>query len=322
VEAAPPVLRTFGLSVAYRRRVVVNEVDLTLRRGEVVAVLGPNGAGKSTLLSALGGLLEPSAGAIECDGRVATALQSPALARRSARANVEAALAWWGVPRLERSERALAALELMGVRDLADRPARTLSGGEARRVHLARALAVAPDVLLLDEPFAGLDASTRADLLYDAQSALRSPSRGTLIVVHDRAEAWALADRVVVLLEGSVVADGNPRHLLERPPSAPVAEFLGYSGRLAEPDGSVTLVRPAQVVIDPDGPLTARVDRRVPLEDGVRLELALDRGRLAAVVPEPGPAVGADVRLSVEGGVTFDADAAPTRRARSSPTSP
>src|SRR6185503_10761614 len=102
MDPGSPVLTTTGLAVARGRRVLVRDVDLELRRGEVVAVLGPNGVGKSTLLAVLAGLLEPGAGSVRRAGRVAAALQAPALARRSARANVEAALAWWGVPRAER----------------------------------------------------------------------------------------------------------------------------------------------------------------------------------------------------------------------------
>src|SRR6185436_9696474 len=138
------------------------------------------------------GLLEPVSGRVELHGRVAAALQAPALARRTVRANVEAALGWWGVPRAERPARAMDALERMHVGALAGRPAATLSGGESRRVHLARAIALGADALLLDEPFAGLDAPTRAELLSDAAAVLRDPERATLVVLHDRAEAWAL----------------------------------------------------------------------------------------------------------------------------------
>ena len=116
------------------------------------------------------------------------------------------ALAWWGVPRGERQARAVEALRALGAAHLADRPALSLSGGERRRVHLARAIAVGADVLLLDEPFAGLDFEVRASLLEDALSALRSPTRATMVVVHDRAEAWALADRLLILIDGELVA--------------------------------------------------------------------------------------------------------------------
>jgi ABC-type sulfate/molybdate transport systems ATPase subunit len=300
------VVRARGLRVARAGAEVVAGVDLDLRRGEVVALLGPNGAGKSTLLAALAGLLPPADGTLERRGRVAAALQAPALARRSARANVEAALAWWGVPRAQRRERALAALRGMGAEALAERPAGALSGGEARRAHLARALALAPDALLLDEPFAGLDVPTRAELLYDAASALRAADRATLVVVHDRAEGWALADRVAVMLGGRIAADGAPREVLLRPPTPEVAEFVGFVGRLERP-GEVLLLRPADVALAEDGPMRARVARLVPVEEGVRVELALDAGRLVALAPAPGPPLGAEVGVRVNGGVRFPA---------------
>ena len=313
--SARRVLTAGGLEVTRGGRAIVSDVDLELDRGEVVALLGPNGAGKSTLLAALAGLLAPSAGRIERAGRVAAALQAPALARRTALANVEAALAWWGVPRTDRRGRALAALEAMGAGDYAGAAAGSLSGGEQRRVHLARVLAVAPDVLLLDEPFAGLDAAARADLLYDAASAFRSPERGTLIVIHDRSEAWALADRVIVLLDGRIAASGPAREVLDRPPAPEVAAFLGFSGRLDEGDAT-RMLRPAQVALDPAGPVACTVARRVPLEDGVRIELEAAGGRLVAIADHPGPELGASVRVRVQGGVSY-----PTGEVRSKTSS-
>jgi ABC-type sulfate/molybdate transport systems ATPase subunit len=303
------VLRARGVAVARAGATVVHDVDVDLRRGEVVVLIGPNGAGKSTLLAALAGLLPVSAGTVQRDGRVAAALQAPALARRSAQANVEAALAWWGVPRGERGGRALAALSAIGARHLAERPAGALSGGEARRVHLARGLALAPDALLLDEPFAGLDAPTRADLLYDAASALRDERRATLVVVHDRVEAWALADRVLVVLAGRIAADGPPAAVFGDPPTPEVAAFVGFAGHVEE-DGAVRMLRPQDVAIDPAGPLRARVSRLVPVEDGVRVELALDGGRVVAMAPAPGPRPGDEVGVRLLGGVRFPRGAA------------
>ncbi len=180
------LLECRGLIVRRGDREIVHNVSFELRCGELVALLGPNGAGKSTLLDALGGALAPAQGEIVRHGRVATALQAPDLARRRVLDNVKLALAWWGVPRAERARRASGALATMRAEHLAARTAATLSGGERRRVHLARVLALAPDVLLLDEPFAGLDAEVRATLLQDSVSALRSETRATLVVVHDR----------------------------------------------------------------------------------------------------------------------------------------
>jgi ABC-type sulfate/molybdate transport systems ATPase subunit len=193
----------------------------------------------------------------------------------------------------------------MGARDLAERPARALSGGEARRVHLARALALEADVLLLDEPFAGLDVPTRAELLYDAASALRDPRRATLVVVHDRAEAWALADRVLVMLDGRVAAEGAPDAVFATPPTPDVARFVGFVGRIEDESGAVRMLRPQDVALDPAAALRARVTRLVPVEDGVRVELSLDRGRLVALTPAPGPDPGAEVGVRLLGGVSF-----------------
>ena len=224
-------------------------------------------------------------------------------------ANVTAALGWWGVPRSERPARARRALERMGAAHLAGRQAITLSGGERRRVHLARVLAVEPDILLLDEPFAGLDAEVRAALLEDALSALRSDTRATLVVVHDRAEAWALADRLLILIDGRLVADGSPRDLLEHPPSPGVARFLGYDGAIRDGDATV-LTRPPHVVLDAAGPLEGTVTRATALEDGFRLELTLGTGRLYTVAGLPAPRVGDTVRLRLGGGVRFPGTAA------------
>jgi ABC-type nitrate/sulfonate/bicarbonate transport system ATPase subunit len=293
------LLAASGLRARRGAREVLAGVDLQLGAGEVVAVLGPNGAGKSTLLAALSGLI-PSEGTIERHGRVALALQAPDLAARTVQANVELALGWWGVPRAGRARRARAALDSLRAGHLAQRRSAELSGGERRRVHLARALAVDADALLLDEPFAGLDAATRGELLYDASSALRSPRRGTLVVVHDRAEAWALADRLVVLLDGRVTAAGAPRQLLEAPPSADVARFLGFDGELREGD-AVLLTRPAHVQLDPDGDRRATVTRITPLEDGLRVELTLPAGRLYCTAPIPGPSPGAEVSFRITG---------------------
>jgi ABC-type sulfate/molybdate transport systems ATPase subunit len=214
------------------------------------------------------------------------------------------ALAWWGVPRPERAGRARAALATMGAEHLAERSAGTLSGGERRRVHLARAIAVRPDVLMLDEPFAGLDAEVRATLLEDAISMLRSDTRATLVVVHDRSEAWALADRLLILIDGELVAAGPPRELLERPPNAVVARFLGFDGSLAQ-NGETLLTRPAHVALDPAGQLPARVARVIPREDGFRVELELEHGRLYAVVGDPAPRLGESVRVRIDGGAAF-----------------
>ncbi len=300
------LLRVRDLSVTRGRVPVLSEVSLEVSRGEVVAVLGPNGAGKSTLLDTVGGLLAPSAGRVDLGGRVATVMQQPGLARRTVRANVELALAWWGTPRRERRTRALEALEMMRAGHLVDRPAAELSGGERRRVHLARAVAIRPDVLLLDEPFVGLDSETHAALCEDASSVLRASAGAVLLVVHDRSEAWAMADRIVVLTRGRVLADGAPRTVLESPPTVEVARFLGYDGEVRDGE-DVILTRPRHVRIDPSGDVPAVVTQVLAREEGVRLELDTGRGRVRAETEELGHQVGGRVRLRLVGGVRFPA---------------
>jgi ABC-type sugar transport system ATPase subunit len=304
------VLVAEGLEVARGKRVLIPSIDLRVERGEIVVLLGPNGVGKSTLLSVLGGLLPATGGEVHRHGRVATSLQAPALARRSVIANMRVALSWWGVARSERDARALAALRLLAADHLVDRRADSLSGGEARRVHLARALSLQSDLLLLDEPFAGLDPPTRAGLLRDAASALKRPDSGTVIVVHERAEAWALADRLVVLLDGEVAAEGSPRTVLESPPSLKAAEFLGFTGRIRESDGTLHCFRPSQVFLDESGPLHGKVTACVPEEEGILCEIALDTGGLQVRSAYPGPEPGDEVRLRTEGGVRFPSDTA------------
>jgi ABC-type sulfate/molybdate transport systems ATPase subunit len=195
---------------------------------------------------------------------------------------------------------------------LAPRYAGSLSGGEQRRVHLARGLAVRPDLLLLDEPFAGLDPESHAALVEDSTTALRSASGATIVVVHDRADAWALADRVVVLLDGVVAAEGAPARLLADPPSAAVARFLGYDGSLRS-GNTVTLTRMPHVAIDPEGDQEATVLRVVRQEDGARVQLGLEAGTVWSWVARDGlrgepPAAGERVRARILGGVTFRAD--------------
>jgi len=310
VVMTDPMLSVDRLTVTRGRRTVVDAVSLEVARGEIVAVLGPNGAGKSSLLEAVGGVL-PSSGAVATPGRIATVMQTPGLARRSVQKNVELALAWWGVPRGERRVRAATALERLRADHLAKRYAGALSGGERRRVHLARGVALEPDVLLLDEPFAGLDPETHAALAEDTASALRSSASSVVIVLHDRADAWAMADRVVVMLDGRVAADAPPGELLARPPSSAVARFLGYDGTLGDGD-RVTLTRPPDLLFDPDGDLVGTVTRVVRLEDGARIDVATDRGTVSAVDHHATHAVGDAVRLRLVGGVTFPSASAST----------
>ena len=308
-QSGAVLLRADGLSLGHGRTNVVHGVDLTIRDGEVLAILGPNGVGKSTLLAGLAGSLLPRRGSVTSHGRVAFAQQAGALAARTAQANVELALSWWGVPAAERRPRALHALEQVGAADLARRRVAALSGGERRRVHLARAMALQADVLLLDEPFTALDVGTREALLDDVSGLVRSSARAVVLVVHDRAEAWALADRVLVMLSGRIAADDSPGRMLADPQSPDVARFLGFTGEVVDGD-QVVLTRPAHVTVDKRGRYVGTVTRRVMQEDAVRLDVQCNEGRLQVVVPAPGLDVGAPVRLSLVGGARFAGDSA------------
>lgn len=201
--------------------------ELAVRRGEVVAVLGPNGAGKSTLLEALAGLRGVAAGRITRTEEAGVLPQAPVLFAGSVLRNAALPLRLRGMGRREARRRAEGALGRFGVDGLARRPAASLSGGEARRVALARMLVTDPELLLLDEPFGGLDAATRRGLLETARGPLFSPERGVLLVTHDPDEVVSLADRMVVLAEGRVEQSGDVDAVFARPVSERVAELVG-----------------------------------------------------------------------------------------------
>ena len=216
----------------------VDELDVC--DGEHVSVLGPNGAGKTTLLRLLASVDRPASGTVTLDGvstarggvelrrQVAYATQQPGLLSTSVRRNVELPLRWRKVPRKERARVAAAALERLRVAHLADRRAHELSGGEQQRVNLARALALDPSVLLLDEPAAGLDAQTRSAFFADLEQALADRTATVVHVSHRAEEALRFADRVVVLVDGRVHQVGTPDALTLRPADASVAALVGY----------------------------------------------------------------------------------------------
>ena len=220
-------------------RQVLAVPELQLARREVTAVIGPNGSGKSTLLAALQLLLPLKQGRLLLDGepiagdpvaarrRMAAAFQEPLLLSMSVRENVELPLRLRGLGRRERRQAADEWLERFGITALARRPARALSGGEAQRVSLARAFAARPEVLLLDEPFAGVDAPTREQLLEDFARILAAARPTTILVTHDRGEALRLADHVAVLIEGRLRQWGTPQQVFSAPADEEVAAFVG-----------------------------------------------------------------------------------------------
>ena len=245
------------------------DVDIEVGEGETVAILGPNGAGKSTMLRALAGLHRLDAGRLSLNGRV---LDEPAartfvppecrpvgvvfqnlrlFPNLSAVDNVAFGLCCRRVPRREASRRATEWLDRLGLADRATARPAELSGGQAQRVAMARALAVAPEMLLLDEPLSSLDVGMRAEMRRDLQRALGSFPGVRLVVTHDPTEAFTLGDRLIILEDGRVVQTGTPAEVTARPRSQYVAQFVGVNllrgwaerGRLTV-DGGFQLVVP------------------------------------------------------------------------------
>lgn len=236
------ILEADGLAVERGGRLVAAAERLGIGEGETLAVLGPNGAGKTSLVLALATLL-PSRGLIRHRGapisdriafrrRIAVVFQRPLLLDRSVRDNAALGLEIRGIPASERRRRALAALERLGIAHLADRSAVGLSGGESQRVSLARALAVEPEVLFLDEPFSALDAPTRSALTADLARTLRDARVATILVTHDRDEALTLADHVAVLIAGRIRQAGPTEAVLAMPSDPDVAAFVGVENVL------------------------------------------------------------------------------------------
>lgn len=233
--AAPPVLplSVSGLCFEAGHQRLLQDISFTLGKGARALVLGPNGAGKSLLLRLCHGLLPPSAGTINWAGLspdqarpyVAMVFQHPVLLRRSAAANVAYGLALHGVGRRERKVRVAAALALTGLSHLARRPARVLSGGEQQRLAIARAWALRPQVLFLDEPASHLDpAAAKAveELVLDIHAA------GATIVMttHDMGQARRLATEVLFLHKGRLREHTEAGEFFERPRTPEAAAYL------------------------------------------------------------------------------------------------
>ncbi|MDF9716973.1 MULTISPECIES: ABC transporter ATP-binding protein [unclassified Nocardioides] len=321
--------------------------------GDVLVVVGPNGSGKTTLLRCLAGLLPggPAEVAVAVGGRCWT---SPLLLPRDrrvgyvvqgqalfphldARENVAFGLRARGVERRAARDRADAELERLGVGHLAERRPGELSGGQAQRVAIARALATDPELLLLDEPFAGLDVGVAATLRVELARHLATYGGTTVLVTHDAVDALALGTRMLVLEDGRVAQEGTPAEVAARPRTDHVARLVGLNLVPAGPAG-LAAFRPSAVTLSPGAPTApsgsarlrwrGRVEQVVPYGDGVRVSVrtsgdgpdALLADVTAAAVAELGLHPGVEVWASAkETAVTrYPAgaadDAAPTLR--------
>ncbi len=323
---AGPVVALHVIQVSRAGRTVLEIPELAVDAGQVLAVIGPNGAGKSTLLRVMGLLEAPTAGRVTFQGepvglagglavrrRMATVFQEPLLTDATVRDNVALGLRFRGADSQRAAPRVDVWLERLGIAHLAGRQARTLSGGEAQRTALARALVLDPELLLLDEPFSALDQPTREALLDDFGRIVRQERTTTVLVTHDRAEAMALGDRVGVLMDGRLVQIDEAAQVFRAPASEEVARFVGVETILdghvvewtrdlalvdvggqvvevaqrAEPGERVRLcVRPEDVTVFPGGPkaggsrdfnrLGGRVRRLVP--SGPHVRMVIDCG--------------------------------------------
>jgi tungstate transport system ATP-binding protein len=246
VSPAAPLLEVRGLRIRKGGADLLDIPALAVAAGETLSLIGPNGAGKSTLLLALSGIESPAAGELVFRGgpvpagaaalayrrRVAMVFQEPLLFDTTVFGNVAAGLRLRGLAKGEIDRHVGASLERFRIGHLAGRSARTLSGGEAQRASLARAMAVAPEVLLLDEPFAALDQPSREALIEDLAHTLRETGTTTVFATHDRTEAQRIADRVAVLDGGRLRQVGAAEEELCRPADAIVASFVGVENLL------------------------------------------------------------------------------------------
>ena len=234
----PRVLRAAGLTKAYGRRVVVREVALEIRQGEVVGLLGPNGAGKTTTFYMVVGLARPDAGEVRLGDEDITTMpmyqraragigylpqEASVFRKLTTEENVRAILETRGLAAAEQRQRARELLEELGIQGMAQQPAYTLSGGERRRLEICRALAAEPSFILLDEPFAGID-------IQKIIAHLRERGIGVLITDHNVRETLKITDRAYILRDGNVFRSGTPYELATDPEVRRV--YLGEDFRL------------------------------------------------------------------------------------------
>jgi tungstate transport system ATP-binding protein len=242
---AATLLNLHNVVVRYDETVALQIASLELQSGEVLAIIGPNGSGKSTLLRVMGLLQRPTNGKVLFHGenafdanslryrrRIATVFQEPLLLNATVYENAALGLKLRAVAGREMARRIDPWLERLGIEHLRGRNSRSLSGGEAQRTSLARALALEPEMLLLDEPFAALDPPSREALLRDFQPILNEGKITAAFVTHDRNEAFSLAGRIAVLQRGRLEQIGTREDVFHRPASEMVADVVGIENRL------------------------------------------------------------------------------------------
>ena len=260
-------LQITDLRQRYGDKVVSDIDDLVIERGEVLAVIGPNGAGKSTLLKLIAQLEKPVSGTISFDGgvrdeldirrRLAMVFQEPLLFSTTVFDNIAYGLKVRKVDKDEIASRVHEVAAMLGVEHLLGRASSNLSGGEAQRVSLARALVLKPELLLLDEPMASLDPPTKKALIEDLREVLDRLDVTVIYVTHQRSEAVTLADRIAVMDEGRIVQVGAAQEVLNYPVNEMVADLVGaeniLKGRVTGARDGVTIVEVADNEIEVAG---------------------------------------------------------------------
>ena len=231
--SAQGLVKVESLAKHYGRKAAVQDVSLELRAGEVVGLLGPNGAGKTTTFYMVVGLVPPTAGRVFLNGRDITRApmwrraragigylpqEASAFRKLTVRENVLAVVETLGLARAEAARRTDAMLEDLGLTRLARQPAYTLSGGERRRLEIARALATGPAFMLLDEPFSGVDPISVADV-QGIVRAMKARGIGVLITDHNVRETLAIVDRAYLIHQGRVLVSGSPADIIANPDS-------------------------------------------------------------------------------------------------------
>ncbi len=312
-ETAPPGLRTRGLAVAYDDVAALDGVDLDVAAGSVVSVLGPSGSGKSTLLRVVAGLEPSAAGTVFWADedltrvpphrrRFGLMFQDHALfPHRNVGDNVGFGLRMQWLPRAEVERRAGAALARVGLAGFDHRRVHELSGGEQQRVALARAIAPEPRLLMLDEPLGSLDRELRDRLMVELRTLFVELGLSALFVTHDHDEAFAVADRVLIMRNGRVEQDGRPEVVWQRPATELTARFLGFVNTVTLGDRRL-LTRPDGIRVDPTGAIAGTVVTRTFRRDHFLLAVeALDGSRYeVAATGTQIPSCGDHVGLTVD----------------------
>lgn len=321
------MLELTDVTVRFGETTAVDGVSLSVAEGSVLAVLGPSGCGKSTLLRAIAGLEHLDGGQVCWEGRdlagVPTHERGFALmfqdgqlfAHASVADNIAYPLRLRRVGRGERARRVDELLELVGLPGYGDRRPTTLSGGEQQRVALARSLAAEPALLLLDEPLSALDRSLRDRLAGDLREILVETGTTALMVTHDHDEAFTVADRMAVMLDGRIAQEGDTVDVWRAPVSREVAEFIGYETFLSavaadalldrrrgvRDSDAVLALRRSALRVDPEGEVTGVVRRAVTVSDAVHLQVEVDGlGEVGALADDPHHHAGDEVRLALD----------------------